>query len=130
MINENYIWICLAIAIVIVVIWVKRYEKSLKESVQINDQYIRHKKGKNISHLRMEDIIGIQYHYSAVTGYIGTWEFKTNDGGSLFIDKDAEGVDRVLVQLENELPYFSLKQFKVQFEAGDVEDTIDVWRRT
>lgn len=79
--------------------------------------------------LQIRDIEAIHYHYHAVVGFVSVWEFIDDRGNSLTIDGNALGIKQVLLTLETRLPGFSMTEFNRQFESGDVEDSLDVWRR-
>lgn len=78
--------------------------------------------------LAMENLEKIIFHYHAAVGFVGTWEFVSTSGKSLEIDSKANGMNKVLSFLENELENFSINEFDKKFEDGDVVDSIDVWR--
>lgn len=78
--------------------------------------------------MALADIARIDFHYHAVVGFVSAWEFVSRSGRSLHVSGDAHGIDAVLRALERYLPGFSIAAFKRELEAGDVEDTIEVWR--
>lgn len=78
--------------------------------------------------MALAEITQIQFHYHAVVGFVSSWEFISRSGRSLLIDGRALGIRPALKALEQTLPGFSLSDFQRKFAAGDVEDTIDVWR--
>lgn len=106
------------------VIW-----QSLPQQVQfVEGSIVRTERGRRES-VALADIERVRFHYSAVAGFIGSWEFFSKDGSSLNVSGEAKGIEQVLPNLEKSLPGFSMAEFRKQFEAADVEDTIEVWRR-
>lgn len=76
----------------------------------------------------LAEIAQIDFHYHAVVGFVSAWEFVSHSGAKLLVDGDARGIAAALQALEKNLAGFSMAQFKQQFEEGDVEDSIEVWR--
>jgi hypothetical protein len=79
--------------------------------------------------MSLEELEQINYHYHAVVGFVSCWEFVSRSGRSLSVDGHARGLKVTLQSLESQLPGFSMAEFQRQFAAGDVEDTLEVWRR-
>ena len=79
--------------------------------------------------MALEDIHRIRFHYHAVVGFISVWEFVASDGRALNLSGTTIGLNRMLRSLEHYLPGFSLGELKRLFDAGDAEDTIEVWQR-
>ena len=78
--------------------------------------------------MRLTEILTIQFHYHAVVGFECVWEFTDKSGRKLLAG--GNGIDnRMLSNLERKLAGFSKDEFYRQFKEGDVEDTLDVWRR-
>ncbi|MGD8912338.1 MAG: hypothetical protein PVJ68_06295 [Candidatus Thiodiazotropha sp.] len=124
--SDTTIWISLAVNVLAFIAWIV-WEQQPEKVTFVNGLLVKKYKGRSES-IVISDLVEIKYHYHAVVGFISTWEFNGKDGGSLRVDGEAKGISEVLSQLEKILPTFSLSSFETQFDAGDVEDTIDVWR--
>lgn len=79
--------------------------------------------------MALSEVSAIKFSYHAVVGFIGVWEFIGNNGRVLCISSEAKGIKETLRQIEIALPGFSLRELERKFQAGDVEDTLDVWQR-
>lgn len=77
----------------------------------------------------LSEVARVNFHYHAVVGFIGVWEFVAESGITLHISGDAKGIDHVISALEHFLPGFSKARFDEQFRDGDVEDSLEVWTR-
>jgi hypothetical protein len=87
---------------------------------------VKKQNGKS-ENIALSDLSSIQFHYHAVVGFVGTWEFVSKSGKSILVE--AYGIDYTLLsRLERHVPHFSSKRFHQQFEAGDVADTLEVWK--
>jgi hypothetical protein len=56
------------------------------------------------------------------------WEFIDASANSLTGDDSARGIKELKAALEQVLPGFSSANFERKFRAGDIEDSIDVWK--
>lgn len=79
--------------------------------------------------MALADMVEINYHYHAVVGFLASWEFVSRSGASLCVAGNAWGMKAALHALEQSLPGFSIAEFERKLQAGDVEDTLEVWRR-
>lgn len=102
----------------------------LPERVMVSGNQLLRKHRGETQCLLISEIQQVRYHYHAVVGFIAVWECIDQHGTVLTIDAKAFGMSRVLQTLETKLPEFSLDKFHRQFEAGDVEDTLEVWNRS
>lgn len=124
--NDITIWLVFTIIVVAFIAWILwecQREKVVCDSRIITKKY----KGKHES-IKISDLAEIKYHYHAAVGFLSTWEFIDRNGSLLRIDGKSEGITEVLSDLERILPNFTLGNFKEQFDTGDVEDIIDVWK--
>lgn len=78
--------------------------------------------------LALSELKEINYHYHAAVGFLSNWEFVDKEGRCLDVDGKAIGMSKVLSILDSSLSGFSLSDFKKQFEDGDIEDVLNVWR--
>ena len=79
--------------------------------------------------MRLADLESVQFHYQAVIAFDCVWEFTDKSGRTL----SAGGFTfrrRLIRQLAQHLPGFTEAEFDQRFAAGDVEDSIEVWRAT
>lgn len=77
----------------------------------------------------LSDLETVTFHYHAVVGFIGVWEFTSRSG--LTISAGTHRISRrFLAQLEKHLPPFRAADFDAAFKEGDVEDSLEVWRKT
>ena len=126
--SEFTIWIsllCFVVLFIAYMIWVGRPDI---ENIVCADGILTKTKNKDEESMELSNLYEIKYHYHAVVGFISEWEFIDKYGKSLRVDGEIPGIDKVLAQLEELLPKFSLNEFKKKFDAGDMEDSIDVWR--
>lgn len=100
----------------------------LPEKVFLLDGKIVKKHKRNTEQLHLSHLSEIKFHYHAVVGFLGMWEFIDNAGVSLKVDANAKGIKDLIASLDRELPGFSAKEFDRKFREGDVEDSIDVWK--
>lgn len=100
----------------------------LPAKVYVRDRTIVKKHGRKVEYMPISDISAINYHYHAAVGFSAVWEFVDRNARSLVVDVEAKGVGAVLGALEKVLPGFALTEFKQKFDAGDVEDSIEVWK--
>ncbi|GAB1263491.1 hypothetical protein [Aurantivibrio infirmus] len=100
----------------------------LPERVYLKEGFIQKKYRGKSEGIKLSELKEILYSYHAVVGFIGVWEFYDINGKELTVDSQALGVKSLLSALEQQLNNFSLKTFQQEFEAGDVEDTIHVWK--
>ncbi|RDH86555.1 MAG: hypothetical protein DIZ78_06490 [endosymbiont of Escarpia spicata] len=124
--SEILIWTGLTVFVFVFIAWI--VWNIQPERVACTSQtLIKKYKGKTES-IELVDIDEIKYHYHAAAGFLSEWEFIDRNGGSLKIDGESKGIEQVLSQLESILPSFSLDDFKIMFKAGDVEDSLNVWK--
>lgn len=77
--------------------------------------------------IALADLETVTFHYHAVVGFIGVWEFTSRSG--LTISANTHRINRrFLAQLEKHLPPFRAADFDAAFKAGDVEDSLLVWQ--
>lgn len=100
----------------------------LPEKVFLLDGRIVKKHKGQTEELLLSRLSEIKFHYHAVVGFIGIWEFVDKDANTLSVDAKAKGIKELIAALEKELPGFSSTSFDQRFREGDVEDTIDVWK--
>jgi hypothetical protein len=94
----------------------------------VNGVVLKKTKGKKES-VALSELLAIKFSYHAVVGFIGVWEFIGSNGRVVCVSSEAKGVKETLRQIESALPGFSLQDFERKFQAGSVEDTLDVWQR-
>ena len=124
------IWTGLAVfSLVFIYLAIIRPAQLAQVHVSLDEDKITKVVGHKRSSMNVTDISEVRYHYSAVAGSFSVWELIDEDGESFEIVRNAKGIDDVLPFFESTLPGFSARSFERQFELGDVEDTIDVWRR-
>lgn len=100
------------------------------EWVQMRNDRIIHRTPFRRDEIPLADLKVIYYHYSAAVGIMDfQWEFCSNDGRKIKADIFTFGRSRLLRHLEGNLPGFSMLRFKLLFEDGDVDDTLEVWKR-
>ena len=99
----------------------------LPEKVYILDQAIVKKHKTTTQRMSLASLSHIKFHYHAVVGFTGVWEFIDINADSLTIDNQAIGMNELKEALQKALPGFSSTDFEKKFREGDVEDTIDVW---
>jgi hypothetical protein len=87
------------------------------------------KAGGKKESVALSEVSAIKFSYHAVVGFIGVWEFTTNSGRVVCVSSEARGIKETMPQIEKALSGFSLEEFERKFQAGDVEDTLDVWQR-
>ena len=95
----------------------------------VNGRIIKKARGKTES-VALSELSAIKFSYHAVVGFVGVWEFIDADSRVVCVSTESWGVKEMLRQIENSLPGFSLLEFERMFQAGDVEDTLDVWQRS
>lgn len=100
----------------------------LSDKVFLLDGKIVKKHKRSTEQLQLSHLSEIKFHYHAVVGFIGIWEFIDKAGASLKVDTNAKGIKELIASLDKELPGFSSKEFDRKFREGDVEDSIDVWK--
>ena len=77
--------------------------------------------------MRLADLESVHFHYQAVVGFAGAWEFIDTSGRSLSVG--GYTFRRKLIrQLAQHLPGVSESEFERLFNEGDVEDSLEVWR--
>lgn len=77
--------------------------------------------------IALSDLEGVTFHYHAVVGFIGVWEFTSRSG--LTISAGTHRISRrFLAQLEKHLPPFRAADFDAAFKDGDVEDSLLLWQ--
>ncbi|QDH68912.1 hypothetical protein [Marilutibacter alkalisoli] len=101
---------------------------ALPERVRLRGDRIVVRRGLRLESIAVADIRAIRFHYHAVVGFVSVWELVSRHGCSLMIEGRAWGARSVLGALEVRLPGFSLQELDRQFEQGDVEDTLELWR--
>lgn len=114
--------VLLIIILAVWMVWIYLYEKVVYTNNLLTKKYLFKKESIDIN-----ELVKIKYHYDAVVGFTSVWEFIDSKGKSLNIDGKARGLTNTLTHLESVLTDFSMTDFKKQFEAGDVVDTLDIW---
>jgi hypothetical protein len=100
------------------------------EWVQLKNDQIIHRTLFRRDEIALDDLKVIYYHYSAAVGITEfLWEVCSTDGRKIAAHIFTFGRSRLLKALEKRLPGFSMLRFKQLFEAGDVEDILEVWKR-
>ena len=99
-------------------------------------RWVRLKNGVIILHtlfsrtdIPLKDLQAIFYHYHAVVGYVFLWEFCGKNEKTIEVNGLTLGRSCLLMNLETQLPGFSMKKFKKLFKEGDVVDTLEIWKR-
>lgn len=75
----------------------------------------------------LADLESVQFHYQAVVAFACVWDFTDKSGRTLSVGGFTFR-RRLIRQLAQHLPGFSEAEFDRRFAAGDVEDSIEVWR--
>lgn len=79
--------------------------------------------------MRLSDLQSVQFHYQAAVAFACAWELTDTSGRTLTVGSFT--FRRALIkQLALHLPGFSESEFDRLFAAGDVEDSLEVWRST
>ncbi|MEN0107274.1 MAG: hypothetical protein AAGC84_12710 [Pseudomonas sp.] len=85
------------------------------------------KTGFKRQRLPLADLAQVNFHYDAVVGFSCVWEFVAFNGDTLSLD--SWRINRRLVRrLQDWLPNFYADDFHHAFAAGDVVDSLAVWR--
>lgn len=98
--------------------------------VLLRDGVLHHCTLREHRTLALAAVAKIEYAYHAVVGFVAVWIFTGRDGNELAIDASCPGTRRLLIDLERDLPGFSIAAWRQAFDAGDVEDTVQVWPAT
>lgn len=69
----------------------------------------------------------IEYAYHAAVGFAALWILTFQDGEEWVVPPHRAGLSRALLDLERQLPGFSLENWRKEFAEGDVEDTLLLW---
>ena len=117
----------LALAVVAFLAWVI-WRLQPDKVAYVEGSILKMARGKKES-IALSELSAIKFNYHSVVGFIGIWEFIGAGGQVVYVSSEAKGINEALRQIENALPGFSLDEFERKFRAGDVEDTLDVWRR-
>lgn len=99
------------------------------ERVVVADgKIIKRHRFRTTDELPLAELAEIKFHYHAVVGFVGVWEFVAMSGRSFAVETNSNVMPKALVALEGVLPNFSVVAFERRFHEGDVEDTLDVWK--
>lgn len=96
--------------------------------VVVDGKIVRRHIWRTTAEIALAELAQINFHYQAVVGFIGVWEFVSQSGQSFTVETYSNRVPKGLVVLEKLLPNFSASVFDQQFQEGDIEDTLEVWR--
>jgi len=80
--------------------------------------------------IKLSELSEINYHYQAAVGlFVSVWELKDIYGKEIIFSWPTLGKTALLEELENQLEGFSLKNFQKLFDEGDVDDTLELWKK-
>jgi hypothetical protein len=88
----------------------------------IQSSVLLRRESRNLAELQK-----IEYAYHAVVGFAALWILTFQDGEERVVSPHRAGLSRALLDLERRLPGFSLENWRQEFAAGDVEDTLLLW---
>src|SRR5688572_7062015 len=93
------------------------------ERVVVADgKLIKRHRLRTTNELSLAELAEIKFHYHAVVGFVGAWEFVSVSGRSFTVGARSNAMPKALVALEGVLPNFSVEDFNRKFREGDVED--------
>ena len=118
----------LALAVVIItLIWLAY--TAWPETIRIKDGMLIKRHRFHTEAMRLSDLESVQFHYQAVIAFACSWEFTDKSGRTLSVGGFTFR-RKLIRQLALHLPGFSENEFDRLFAAGDVEDSLEVWRAT
>lgn len=109
-----------AILYVLVLLWPER--------LSFHGPYLRKKALWKTERMPLSELAKIDFHYEAVVGFTCVWEF-TSVSGQVISLSSFRISRRLLKRLQAHIPGFSVAAFDQAFEAGDVSDSLELWRR-
>lgn len=99
------------------------------ETVRLKDGLLIKRHRLHRERMALADLEAVHFHYHAVIGFVTVWEFTDKSGRTIAVGGSTfrRGLVR---QLAKHLPGFSESEFDRLFAAGDIEDSLEVWRAT
>ena len=97
------------------------------DTLNFMDGVLIKKQKWRVERLPVAELASIRFHYHAVVGFVCVWEFVAASGHIISLYRNS--MDKKLIALlEKNVPNFSASKFYADFEQGDVEDTLEVWK--
>jgi len=98
------------------------------ERVTLRSGAIEKKYKGRTQQVLLDQLSEIRFHYHAVVGFVGVWEFIDVNANCVAVNDEARGMKELKENLERVLPRFSLVEFENKFRHGNLEDSIEVWK--
>lgn len=108
-----------AILYVLVLLWPER--------LSFKGPYLLKKALWKTERMPLAELAKIEFHYEAVVGFTCVWEFTSLSGQSITLSSFRIS-RRLLYRLQAHIQGFSVAAFDQAFDAGDVSDTLELWR--
>lgn len=108
-----------AILYVVVLLWPER--------LSFKGPYLVKKALWKTERMALAELAKIDFHYEAVVGFTCVWDF-TAVSGQVITLSSFRISRRLLQRLQAHIPGFSMAAFDEAFQAGDVSDSLELWR--